>query len=239
MFAHIERCWTRLGEEEPHWSVLTQPEFRAAHISESMSQFYQSGKHDSDLLVDAARRCNVSLPTDGVCFELGCGVGRVTIWLASLFAQVIAADVSKPHLKIAEHAFRTRNQSNVYVLPITQIDALNGLRPFDCFFSLIVLQHNPPPVIRWLLKSVLTQLRPGGVAFFQLPVHLPDYRFAADSYLAGSDASTEMEVHALPLDAVWNVLQQTDCTLLEGREYDCLGIPGARSINFFVQKRLH
>jgi len=40
-----------------------------------------------------------------------------------------------------------------------------------------VLQHNPPPLIAMILARLLAGLAPGGVAYFQVPVWLPGYRF--------------------------------------------------------------
>jgi SAM-dependent methyltransferase len=237
MLDHVEGCWTRLGEHEPHWSVLTQPEFRAARIADTRLQFYESGKFDADRLVEAASRCGIALPTSGTCFELGCGVGRVSIWLAALFDRLIAADISMPHLREADNEFRVRNLSNASPLAITSMSALATLPPFDCFYSVIVLQHNPPPVIRWMLKTILSQLRGGGIGFFQVPVHLPHYRFAASSYLSTLNTHNEMEVHALPKSVILQVLNETNCTLLEEQEHDCLGISGSLSTNFLVLKK--
>ena len=236
MFQHVERCWTALGEQEPHWSVLTQPEYRAARIVDSRVKFYQSGKHDANMLLDAAARCGVRLPTRGACFELGCGVGRVSIWLASIFDRLLAADISTPHLREAEQEFRSRNLLNASTIAITGMNMLGALPPFDCFYSVIVLQHNPPPVIRWMLETILGQLRSGGIGFFQLPVHLPNYSFVANTYLNTLETRQEMEVHALPRSALMKVLQRANCSLLEEVPHDCLGIPGALSNNFLVRR---
>jgi hypothetical protein len=43
-----------------------------------------------------------------------------------------------------------------------------SLPKVDAVVTLIVLQHNPPPVIKLILRSLLDALKQGGVAYFQL-----------------------------------------------------------------------
>src|SRR5271169_236009 len=49
--------------------------------------------------------------------------------------------------------------------------SLARLTNVDLFFSIIVLQHNPPPVILGILDAAFAGLRPGGLAFFQVPTY--------------------------------------------------------------------
>jgi hypothetical protein len=37
---HIEENWRLLGETEPHWSVLSQENFRTANIELTKDKFY-------------------------------------------------------------------------------------------------------------------------------------------------------------------------------------------------------
>jgi hypothetical protein len=46
---------------------------------------------------------------------------------------------------------------------VRQLAQIGG---FDFFYSVIVLQHNPPPVIVHMLKTVFAQLNPGGIGYF-------------------------------------------------------------------------
>ena len=47
---------------------------------------------------------------------------------------------------------------------------LDTLPEFDLFFSMIVLQHNPPPLIALMLEKIAARLRPGGVAVFAVGI---------------------------------------------------------------------
>ena len=72
---------------------------------------------------------------------------------------------------------------NVELHCINAVDQIAALPTFDCFISLIVLQHNPPPVIAFLLRTILRKLTPGGLAYFQVPTYQRGAVFKADEYL--------------------------------------------------------
>lgn len=236
LLARVEECWQLLGTTAPHWSVLTEPRFEPSRIAETADQFYATGQADVRLLQAAGERCGVTLPIHGSCFELGCGVGRITLWLARTFRHVVAADISASHLALAAEAVRQADLRNVELRLVNRLQSLEHLPPFDCFFSLIVLQHNPPPVMRWLLATILARLAVGGIGFFQLPIGLADYGFDVASYLDRPPTPEQMETHALPYDVVLATIGDSGCELLEAREHDCMGTPGSLSMTFLVRK---
>jgi methylase of polypeptide subunit release factors len=104
-----------LGQSEPYWSVLTAPEFRGEKFKHD-SIFYETGNINVEEFAAFAARSGFSFSSSQTCFELGCGVGRLTTWLASRFGQVIAADISRHHLDIAA-AGPARPQHKQCVLP--------------------------------------------------------------------------------------------------------------------------
>jgi hypothetical protein len=95
LLAHIEDRRDYLGRAEPYWSMLTIREFRRDSIASSKDAFYATGAADVALFREAAERCGVSLPWYGTCFELGCGVGRITPWLSDVFDHVIGAGTKR------------------------------------------------------------------------------------------------------------------------------------------------
>lgn len=237
LLAHVQDRRDYLGRTEPYWSVLTAPEFRSASIASTKEAFYSTGAADVGLFRAAAERCGVSLPWYGTCFELGCGVGRITPWLRQVFDKVIGADVSPSHLALADHHVRGRGWRNIRLHLLNRLDALDELPHFECFFSLIALQHNPPPLMHWFLGATLRKLRPGGIGFFQVPVSVKDHVFVVSNYLENPPARGEIEVHGLTLAAILDLLRDTGCDLLEIRDHDCLGpYPDWRSKNFLVRK---
>src|SRR6516225_5079877 len=46
MFSLVEREWTRLGKQDPYWSVWTAEKFREKTFSKHEAEFYDSGRKD-------------------------------------------------------------------------------------------------------------------------------------------------------------------------------------------------
>lgn len=236
LLANVKAKWDQFGKTEPHWSVLSAPQFKSDQIAGTVDGFYGSGAGDVDLFRNAAHRCNVALPTDGTCFELGCGVGRITIWLGAAFRKVIGADISAAHLAIAQEAIDRSGKSNIELRHLDKPETVHDLPAFQAFYSVIVLQHNPPPVMRWLLERILQKLTPGGLGFFQLPTIGGGYAFEATAYLQQPPGIDVMEMHVLPEETVLEIIEAAGCELLEAREHDCIGDPAWVSKTFLVRK---
>jgi SAM-dependent methyltransferase len=237
MLRHIESNWQILGETEPHWSVLTSSAFKADKIDDNMERFFESGKSSFSYFRAAAARCGHGLPSSGVCFELGCGVGRVTLQLAKAFGKVVASDISQSHLYLAKEAATQHNIANIEFVHMDSINKISDLPDFDSFYSVIVLQHNPPPVIKAILSKILLKLRTGGLGYFQVPTYKLNYVFNARAYLDRTSSEGKMEVHALGQSEVLKLIREADCDLLEIREDGWTGSPLFISNSFLVMKR--
>ncbi|MEO0819335.1 MAG: methyltransferase domain-containing protein [Pseudomonadota bacterium] len=216
LWARIAAAWARLGETEPHWSVLTVEGFRAARRAEDAAAhaaaFAASADFDLGLVEAALARAPDLDPAAASCLELGCGVGRVTAGLARRFRSVAAFDISAPHLAEAEAALAAEGLGNVAFTRLTAPGDLAGdAEPIDLFFSRLVLQHNPPALQARLLGAALARLAPGGLALFQVLSHLEGYRDGADP--GGGDDG--MELHPLPQPAVFALLAEAGLTPLE------------------------
>ena len=156
-------------ETELYYSVLTAPQFRAEEIQQSdrIENFYATGANDMAYFDAFLQRNGVVVPANAVVAEFGCGVGRVTRLLARRFSKVLAFDVSAPHLKAASERIKAENIKNVEFIALADPSGLNRLRDIDLFFSLIVLQHNPPPIIADILEHACRGLKPDGIALFR------------------------------------------------------------------------
>src|SRR5262249_32394733 len=158
-------------------------------------------------------------------------------WLARLFRKVIAVDVSRPHLRLASQAVDRAGLKNVELRIMNNIRKLSELPRFDCFISLIVLQHNPPPVSAFLLGPILKKLRPGGLGYLQIPTYMKDAVFNADRYLETASIDGQMEMHALPQAIVWRLAAESDCQLLDVREDNWCGSSIMISNSILLRKR--
>ena len=222
MFARTQGQWEHLGQTEPYWSVVTQPQYYQSEFESHRDEFYVSGSYSQLVFLAALKRCGVSPATLHTCLEVGCGVGRVTEHLAKSFDRVIAADISKPHLDIAQQHLQSKGIHNVELVHWQQVDQLRQLPKVDVVFSVITLQHNPPPVMAWMLSQLLGSLTPGGVAFLQIPCYRSGYMFEVDRYL-NLPPSNAMEMHFLPQQDVFKVIQAAGCMCLEVREDGMVG----------------
>lgn len=234
---HVEETWKKLGEQKPYWSVLTMPDFENEQFEANRRKFYETGRADVERFQVWASRNDLSVNPAGSCLEYGCGVGRVTRWLSTMFAEVIACDVSAPHLDLARQDLRKQGAfANVRFLEIDSLTALNNLPLVDMVFSIIVLQHNPPPVIALILTKLLACLRPCGIGYFQVPTRARGYRFRVDGYLKDRKGKLEMEMHAIPQKDVFAIIRQAGCELLEIQPDDMTGSLDHISNTFLVRK---
>lgn len=207
LFERVTAQWTALGQSEPFWSVLSHDRFRMDAIEETKREFYASGESFAQQIDICCKRTGVERPS-GTCFELGCGVGRVTRYLANRFDRVIGADISEGNLNLARDYLRGEGAANASLLLLRDIAQLESLGGFDFFYSVIVLQHNPPPIIAKLLRTIFKSLRSGGGFLFQVPTHRPNYEFSARAYLESPDpAGSGFEMHAIPMHVVLDIIQ--------------------------------
>lgn len=223
MITRVERNFRHMGEIEPHWSVLTDAKFSSKNIQHTRDEFYASGEELVNEFLETAERFGLAPNKDGTCFELGCGVGRSTIWLARHFRTVIGADVSAPHLNLARQAAKDFARSNISFVRVNRLDEIEGLPQSDAFFSIIVLQHNPPPLIRHLLGVILGKLRSGGLAYFQVPTYGRSYGFRIENYLSAEVRLGVPEMHVLPRSELLAVAGEKGCRVLDMSEDGAAG----------------
>ncbi len=238
LFEKVRASWEYLGRTEPHWSVLTEDKFRAAHIGKSREEFFESGWDSVAYLQAFMRRHRIDPAAVHDCLELGCGLGRVTRWLAQEFPSVTGCDISASHLAEAKTHLAAAGLTNVELMHLTEPRQLGDLPAVDLIFSILVIQHNPPPLMQFLVRQLVRALRPGGVALLQLPTYLTGYAFSLAAYLQAPPGPLEMEMHVLPQSAVFEAVE-----IEGGRVLEVLtnaGVdPTFRGVSemFFVQKR--
>jgi SAM-dependent methyltransferase len=233
LLSYVRETWTRLGTERPHWSVLSADRFMPEHIAQSEAEFFASGNEDLADLTAILLRSGIRPDRLRHAFEFGCGVARVTPYLARTFASVTACDVSSAHLQMAREVIARTGATNTELI-LAEADKFGMAAPFDLWFSRIVLQHNPPPVMALILRRALSLLAPGGVAVFQVPTYCRGYHFDTSEYLAALNGGGRIEMHVLPQAAVFHIAFETGCRPLEVREDSATGLGSAWLSNTFV-----
>ena len=234
---HIQTAWEVLGTERPYWSVLVNPDYLPEKIeAKNVADFYATGESSVHLLEKAAERADKTLPTGGTVFELGCGVGRVTASLARRFKHVIALDISRPHLEITQKHLDDLERKNVTLKQLKSLETLESLEPFDLFYTVIVLQHNPPPLIYRMLQLIFDKVRAGGFVYFQVPVAFPGYNFSIAKYLTAVESGEgTMEMHVLPQVYLFRLLDEGGFRILDLQRDNWAG-PAYHSVTVFAEK---
>ncbi|MFT3967500.1 MAG: class I SAM-dependent methyltransferase [Sphingobium sp.] len=155
--ADSDRNWKAWGERDPYYAVLTHPRFRSEEIEASREEFFASGRaYVDDLLVRLDRHFG-GIPR-GRALDFGCGVGRLTIPLATHFAAVTGLDISSAML--AEARANSGGLPIDYRLSDDSLSQADGA--FDFVLSCIVLQHIPVARGLALIEGLLSRVAPGG-----------------------------------------------------------------------------
>ena len=201
LFDRIRAQWSELGDTEPHWSVLVSDKYKSENFAKNEEEFYETGRVTFSMIESFFKRAGLEINPEATVLELGCGTGRVTHALADIYAHVVAVDVSPGNMRLCQEKLRQRGKRNVECVLLKSPRDIESLPPVDFFFSTIVLQHNPPPVIHYLLSEIFGKIRESGFVLFQVPTHTPGYSFNTSQYI--ESAAPVMEMHCLPMQAVF------------------------------------
>lgn len=237
LFDHVEASWRELGEVDPYYSVLTSPQYKGLPSSSIIEKFFESGKDEVKRFQLALDRCGKNLEGRPTCLEFGCGLGRVTQALAPLFDRITAVDISAAHLALARQHASENAMQGIEWRHLESISALENLPQVDVVYSIIVLQHNPPPVIDRIVATFARILKPGGIAYFQVPTYRSDYEFRLADYLRDQMGVKSMEMHAFPQSRVFRHFSDNSATALSVVEDGYTGRrPGERSNTFIFER---
>ncbi len=160
-----QKNWEALGEEDPLWAILNQPERRGGRWSED--EFFATGREVVERIL--ARAASLDYPKRRErALDFGCGVGRLTQALAPQFAEVSGTDISASMLGHAVRFNRHGERCRYIHNPARDLRVFTD-GSFDLVLSLITLQHNEPRTAMAYVREFIRVLRPGGLAVFQLP----------------------------------------------------------------------
>jgi len=237
LFSHIQNVWENLGETEPHWSVLSSEQFKSSRIEVTRSEFYNSGSDNVETLFKTLVRNGIDTTSLRTCLEYGCGLGRVTYWLAKRFDRVIGYDISRSHLQLAQKYLSEAGIQNVSLHHVNKPQDIRNFPKVDMVYSVIVLQHNPPPIIHITIQALIKALNSGGIAFFQVPTYRLGYRFSLREYLTSEATRGDIEMHVLPQSEIFEIVRTEQARVIDIFEDNWTGLRyGERSNTFVIQK---
>jgi SAM-dependent methyltransferase len=216
----IKAAWSHLGVVAPHFSVRTEKRFLPDNLPGAIEEFWDSGRNEAERVLRTLARHGFAF-SGKTCVEYGCGVGRITTGLSRRFLRVDAYDISAAHLDLARKRARELGVGNVRFHECSA-NILGGLEACDVFYSRLVFQHNPPPVIAQLIRKALGALRPGGIAVFQVPSYRSGYSFKLREWLE-TDHPLDMQMHCLPQAKIFELIAELRCAVLEVREDGAAG----------------
>jgi SAM-dependent methyltransferase len=133
--------WDFYGRHDAYFGVLSHDRYRhGALTDEARREFFASGAtHVREVLDSCRRHFGADLPRDKA-LDFGCGVGRLTLPLASSFAHVVGVDVSPGMLTEARAQAAALQVHNVaFYQTLEQLPDSPGT--FSFVNSYIVLQH--------------------------------------------------------------------------------------------------
>ena len=183
-FPHSAECkqpWDRFAETDPYTYILTSLKNR------DLGQFWQSGqKTVRDEILPLIKSRQIST---GIGMELGCGVGRLALPLASYFQEMWGVDVAEAMVRRAERFAADRSIRNAHFSAVSGPEELsyrmhNCLGRIDFVYSLLVFQHIADlAVIEGYLQGTSALLGDSGMAYLQFDTRPPSIAYHLKSKL--------------------------------------------------------
>jgi SAM-dependent methyltransferase len=162
--AKMQRDWDERARENARYFVNT------AQTEWTDEEFFKTGECTvaEQILNDMINICQGADPKRMRVLEIGCGAGRVTRALASVFGEVYAVDISGEMVAQARRALAHLPHVHIEQNNGQDLSVLENMR-MDFAFSTIVFQHIPSrDVIENYAREVHRLLRRGGLFKFQV-----------------------------------------------------------------------
>jgi SAM-dependent methyltransferase len=215
----LRDTWRVLGEEDPLWAILSQPDKRGGRWD--IDEFFQSG--DAEIGAIDGYCAHLQRPGQrNVAVDFGCGVGRLTRALSTRYEKVTGIDISPSMIERARSLHADR--PNITFIENAQPD-LRFLDDgsVDFLYSVITLHHMPAALQRSYITEFFRILAPSGLAVFQIAsAYSGDlaglaYRFAPNRLLA----PLRKRIHAIDAAAEMHTFDENDVVAIaraRGRE---------------------
>lgn len=155
------RVWERLARDNALRAILDNPD------GDSLDTFLATGERDVAAVFDALLGLGIDCPRHAA-LDFGCGVGRLTVPLASRFTQVIGVDASPTMIRLARDLTASAGFVNIDLRtkesPGVDVDSASQ----DFVISLITFQHVRPWMQAAYMAELARVLAPGGVGVVQV-----------------------------------------------------------------------
>jgi SAM-dependent methyltransferase len=251
------RDWDRLGHRNAYGVILTGES--GAQPQWDPEAFFASGRADVERFMDALSQIAPDVGR-GRALDFGCGVGRITRWLAAHFHFVTGVDVA-PSMIARARSLNAQVHNCEFLLNPKPHLRLFETGTFDVVYSRLVLQHVPRTAIRRYISELIRVLSYDGVLMFQLPetidsplkrflgapvshgrvksvlplVLVRAYRMPKYVYLKAM-GGPQIRMSGLPFDEVSVIIRNSGGRLLAWRTDASHGIPSVTGFEYWVGK---
>jgi len=215
LYNRTSKYWRGLASDpkEIYWSVLSNSRFKGVLSKERKNEFFASGEGDIRVIMEIYRRFCPE-PFHPIALDFGSGVGRLSIHAAKECEYVYSVDFSPKHLSEASAIYEEKQVKNAECIEIGDLSDLDNLPHSNLIYSLIVLQHNTPPVMAVIVSKLLASLKYEGIAVLHIPIAYPNYYFDPIQYLNSEQSGKKMEVHILPKNNINELAALNRCSIL-------------------------
>lgn len=215
LYNRTAKYWRGLASDpkEIYWSVLTNSRFKGVLSRKRSDEFFASGEGDIQTVMEIYRRFCPN-PIHPVALDFGSGVGRLSIHAAKECEYVYSVDFSPKHLSEASKVYERKQIKNAECIEIGDLSDLDKLPHSNLIYSLIVLQHNTPPVMAIIISKLLTSLKSEGIAVLHVPIADPNYYFDPIQYLNSKKSGGRMEMHILPKNNINELAGLNNCSIV-------------------------
>src|ERR1017187_2030454 len=165
-----KRNWDRMGEMDPLWAALTDPQRRFGKWN--VDEFFATGEDQVTEVLATAKKLGYPTEHDRA-LDFGCGVGRLSRALAHHFQHVCGVDISDSMIAKARELNASIPQCEFFMNATDHLQLFPD-QHFDMVFTTLVLQHLPErSMIYSYVAEFLRTLKKGGLLVFQLPNYIP------------------------------------------------------------------
>jgi ubiquinone/menaquinone biosynthesis C-methylase UbiE len=161
----IKRNWERLGQTDPLWAILGEPEKKGGLWQ--VNEFFATGTTEIRSLMQWLSSLGVSIGHRRA-LDFGCGVGRLTQALAEYFDEVDGVDIAPSMIQLAEKYNLIGKRCRFHLNDTENLKMFSD-NEFDLIYSTLTLLHIPPRYYDSYLREFLRVLSPSGLLIFDLP----------------------------------------------------------------------
>ena len=200
LFIHSETAkeakekWNALARKNARYFVLSTKQ------SESEEEFRATGQRDVRRFILDDEHLQPILAGKPLVLEIGCGLGRLSEFVAPHVGHLYATDISEEMIKQAK--VRLAHIKNIDFLATDGVNYPLQDESVDTVFSYTVFQHMPTKeVVRKNIREISRVLKVGGIA----KIHLREVVVSKNEWFYGPSLNPEeimSMVRRLPLEVI-------------------------------------